>query len=193
MIWLLRLSNSSTDEDRSSADGLLQRESHLVVENARFPHDPRNGVSLPHSFEQLGYLMSKPSAKNARKKSNSHPSIDPTIVWGVRGAVGMLAIIMLILAWQEYQVKLAFSSTNEAWQSALRAKGDTADLKKSEFSQIPVKGSPSVASEKAGTNTLSAVSVDTYTWTGKLRSYAVKVYFGLGNDPPVEQVEVVGN
>ena len=137
--------------------------------------------------------MSHPPQKTSRKKSTSQPSVNPAIVWGVRGAVGVTAAILLTLAWQEYQVKQAFSSTNQAWQSALRAKGEAADLTKSEFGRIPVKGSPSITSEKAGPNSVSAVSVDTYTWTGKLRSYAVKVYFGLGNDPPVEQVEVVGN
>lgn len=137
--------------------------------------------------------MSKPSQKNSKKKSASKPAIDPGIVWGIRGAVGVAAAILLILAWQEYQVKQAFTSTFEAWQTALRAKGEAADLTKSEFSKIPVKGSPAVTSDKANPNSMLAVSVDTYTWYGKLRTYAVKVYFGLGNDPPVEQVEVVGN
>jgi hypothetical protein len=106
----------------------------------------------------------------------------------------VVAIVAVLLgfAWQEYQVKQAFSTTNEAWQTALRSKSENAELTKSEFHKIPVKGSPVSTSDKAGPNSLAAASVDTFTWKGRTRTYAVKVYFGLGNDPPVELVEVVG-
>lgn len=133
------------------------------------------------------------SPKNRKKNANPKPSLPPAVVWSVRAVFAVVAIILLTLAWQEFQVKQAFSATNNAWQSALRSKGENAELTKSEFSKIPLKGSPVVTTEKAGPNSFAAVSVDTYTWKGKLRSYAVKVYFGLGNDPSVEQVEVVGN
>jgi hypothetical protein len=135
--------------------------------------------------------MSKPQP-NSKKKSKAKPSINPAVVWGVRAAVSVVAAVFLILAYQEFQVKQAFSSTNEAWQNALRSKSENADLTKSEFSKIPVKGNPTITSDKAGPNSFAAASVDTFTWKGRIRTYAVKVCFGLGNDPPVEQVEVVG-
>ena len=137
--------------------------------------------------------MSEPRQISKKKtKAKPKPSINPAVVWGVRAVVSAVAVVLLVLAWQEYQVKQNFSSTNEAWQAALRSKGENADLTKSEFSRLPVKGSPSVTSDKAGPNSLAATTVDTYTWKGRFRTYAIKVYFGLGNDPPVELVEVVG-
>lgn len=136
--------------------------------------------------------MSEPR-QNSKNKSgaNSATAANLAVVWAVRVAVAVVAVVALSLAWQEFQVKQAFSSTNEAWQSALRSKGENADLTKSEFSKIPVTGSPTVTTGKAGPNSFAAVNVDTFTWSGRLRSYTVKVYFGLGNDPPVEQIEVV--
>ncbi len=137
--------------------------------------------------------MSEPR-QNSRKKTKAkpEPSINPAVVWGVRAAISAVAVILLGLAWHEYQIKQDFSSTNESWQAALRSKGENADLTKSEFSRLPVKGSPSVTSDKAGPNSLAATTVDTYTWKGRIRTYAVKVFFGMGNDPPVELIEVVG-
>ena len=137
--------------------------------------------------------MSEPR-QNSKKKSKPkpEPAINPAVVWGVRAAISAVAVVLLGLAWHEYQVKQDFSSTNETWQKALRSKGENDDLTKSEFGKLPVKGRPSVTSDKAGPNSLAATTVDTYTWKSRIRTYAIKVYFGLGNDPPVELVEVVG-
>lgn len=131
--------------------------------------------------------------QNSKKRVQPKPSTNPAVAWSVRAAVAGLCIGLLYLAWHEFQVKQAFSATASAWQTALRSKTENADLTKSEFRKIAVKGSPAVTTEKAAANPLTAVSVETYTWKGRLRTYAVKVSFGLGNDPPVEQVEVVGN
>lgn len=136
--------------------------------------------------------MSK-TPQNSKSNAKSKPSINPAVAWSVRAVVAVVAIVLLGLAWQEFQVKQAFTATNNAWQTALRSKGENDDLTKTEFSRIPVTGNPAVTTEKAGANSFAAVSVETYSWKGRLRSYAVKVYFGLGNDPAVEQVEVVGN
>ena len=132
--------------------------------------------------------------QNGKKKTKPKPApaINPAVVWGVRIAVAAIVVVLLAFAWQEYQVKQAFLSTNEAWQTALRSKNENADLTKSEFHKIPVKGNPAITSDKADPNSFAAATVDTFTWKGRTRTYAVKVYFGLGNDPPVELVEVVG-
>lgn len=138
--------------------------------------------------------MNEPETSSKNKAiAKPKPSINPAVVWSTRAVVAVIATVLLILAWQEHQVKEAFSATNEAWQSALRSKSETADLTKSEFSKIPVKGSPTMVTDKAGRNSFAAVTIDTFTWKGRLQTYAVKVYFGLGNDPPVEQIEVVGS
>jgi hypothetical protein len=134
--------------------------------------------------------MSK-SQQNLKKNSKAKPSINPAVVWGVRVAVSVVAAVLLTFAWLEFQVKQAFSSTINAWQMALRSKSENADLTKTEFSKIPLRGNPTVTSDKAGSNSFAAITVDTFTWKGRMRTYSVKVYFGLGNDPPVEQVEVV--
>ena len=148
---------------------------------------------LWQTFADLRDIMSEPRQNSKKKtKAKPEPSINPAVVWGVRAVISVVAAVLLGLGWHEYQVKQDFSSTNETWQKALRSKGENADLNKSEFSGLPVKGSPSVTSDKAGPNSLAAATVDTYTWKGRIRTYAVKVYFGLGNDPPVELVEVVG-
>ncbi len=137
--------------------------------------------------------MSEPRQNLKKKpKAKPEPAINPSMVWGVRAAIATVVVVLLGLAWHEYQVKQDFSSTNETWQNALRSKGENDDLTKSEFSRLPVKGSPSVTSDKAGPNSLAATKVDTYTWKGRIRTYAVKVYFGMGKDPPVELIEVIG-
>jgi hypothetical protein len=137
-------------------------------------------------------MSGPPQTSKKKTKVKAEPSFNPAVVWGVRAAVSAVAALLLGLAWHEYQVKQDFSSTNETWQKALRSKGENDDLTKSEFSRLAVKGSPTVTSDNAGPNSISATTVDTYTWKGRIRTYAVKVYFGLGNDPPVELVEVVG-
>ena len=137
--------------------------------------------------------MSEPRQNLKKKpKAKPEPAINPSMVWGVRAAIATVVVVLLGLAWHEYQVKQDFSSTNETWQNALRSKGENDDLTKSEFSRLPVKGSPSVTSDKAGPNSLAATKVDTDTWKGRIRTYAVKVYFGMGKDPPVELIEVIG-
>ncbi|HEY0983373.1 hypothetical protein [Schlesneria sp.] len=128
------------------------------------------------------------SSKNSSKDTKAANS---AVVWTVRGLVAVTAVVLLFLAWQENQVKQAFSSTNEAWQAALRSSGENTDLTKSQLKAIPAKGNPLVTSDKAGTNTVGAVDVETFTWKGRLRSYSVKVHYGLGQDPSVELIEVV--
>ena len=146
------------------------------------------------SCAHLRDIMSEQRQSGKKKsKPKPAPAINPAVVWGVRIAVAAIVAVLLGFAWQEYQVKQAFSTTNEAWQTALRSKSENADLTKSEFNKIPVKGNPVIASDKAGPNSFAAATVDTFTGKGRTRTYAVKVYFGLGNDPPVELVEVVGN
>ena len=148
---------------------------------------------MPLNTGKTKNIMNEPG-KNSKKKTKakSEPGINPVVAWGVRAAVSAVALVLLGLAWHEYQVKQDFSSTNETWQTALRSKGENEDLVKSEFSRLPVKGSPSVTSDKAGPNSMAATTVDTYAWKGRFRTYVVKVSFGMGNDPPVELIEAAG-
>jgi hypothetical protein len=134
--------------------------------------------------------MSQP--ENSKKSSKKAAKGNPVVDWVVRGVVFGVLGILLILALLDFRAKQSATSTAEAWRSALRAKGETSDLTKSEFSQIAVKGGPEITSAKAGPNGMLAVTVDTYVWKGTFRTYTVKVYFGLGNDPTVEQIEGPG-
>lgn len=147
-------------------------------------------VTFAIIFRNLDRHHEQPTSA-ACETSNDKSSVASTVVWTIRAIVAVVALVLLFLAWQEFQVKQAFSSTNEAWQSALRSKGENAELTKSEFSTIPIKGRPTMTSNKAETNSFGAVNVDTSTWKEKLRTYAVRVYFGLGNDPLIDQIEVV--
>jgi len=136
--------------------------------------------------------MSEPQ-KSSKKKSKSKPksakSGRPVVMWIISGVVFAILAILVVVALQDFQAKQAASSTAEAWRSALRSKSENVDLPKSEFSKVAVKGSPIMTSEKAGPNSMAAVMVETYVWKGTLRTYTVKVHFGLGKDAPVEQIE----
>jgi cytoskeletal protein RodZ len=134
--------------------------------------------------------MSEPQ-KTSKKKSKPKPgkSGRPIAKWIVSGVVFAVLGILVVLALQDFQAKQAASSTAEAWRNALRSKAENADLTRSEFSKVPVNGSPAITSEKAGPNNMAAVSVDSFTWKGTFRTYTVKVHFGLGADAPVEQID----
>jgi len=122
------------------------------------------------------------------KKSSRKPKPGQLRDWIIRGVVFGILGVLLILALLDFRTKQAASNTAEAWRAALRAKGENADLDKSEFEKVPVQGNPVITSTKAETKTISAVSFNTYTWKGTFRTYVVKVTFGLGNDPPVEEI-----
>lgn len=129
---------------------------------------------------------SKKSGKKGTRKSASNTQVRD---WSIRGAVAVVLVILLVLALQEFGVKQAASGTAAAWRGALRSKSENADLVKSEFDRITVQGKPSMTSDKAEANTVAAVTTNTYVWKGMVRSYTVKVLFGLGNDPPVEAID----
>lgn len=129
---------------------------------------------------------SEKGSKKSKKKSAPNTQVRD---WSVRGAVALVLVILLVFALQEFGVKQAASGTAAAWRAALSSKSENADLVKSEFDKIAVKGKPIMTSGKADANTVSAVTANTYVWKGMVRSYTVKVLFGLGNDPPVEVIE----
>ena len=128
----------------------------------------------------------KSTKKSAKKKSN------PVVDWAIRGVVFGVLGVLLILALLDFRAKQAAAGTAEAWRAGLKSKGEHGDLYKSEFEKIPVQGSPGVVTVQAAVKTASAVSSNTYTWKGTFRSYVVKVTFGMGNDPSVEEIEGPG-
>jgi hypothetical protein len=134
--------------------------------------------------------MSEPQ-QSPRKKSKAKPE-SQLVSWISRGVIFGTLGILLILAVMDFQAKQAATGTAEAWRNALRSKTENADLTKSEFDKIAVRGRPTVSSEKAGHNAFAAVTMDTYVWKGTFNTYTVKVYFGLGTDPPVDQIEGPG-
>ncbi len=101
--------------------------------------------------------------------------------------LGLLGVL-LVLGLFDFQAKQSATSTADGWRTALRAKGEDNELTKSEFDKLPIHGKPTMTSEAAGSNSFAAKSLNTYTWTGIIRSYVVKVYLGLGNDPTIETV-----
>jgi len=128
------------------------------------------------------------SEKSTKKKS-SKPTKNPMMGWIIRGVVFGVLGLLLILALLDFQAKQAATGTATTWREAIEKKDETSDLHKSEFEKIPVKGSPSMTSAKAEANSYAAITVNTYTWKGTLRSYVVKVYIGMGSDPSIEHVE----
>jgi hypothetical protein len=124
-----------------------------------------------------------------RKKSKPDTRVRD---WIIRGVVFGILGLLLILALLDFQAKQAATSTAEAWKAAIRAQGEHEDLTKSAFEKVPVRGRPTVVSGDAGPNSFAARTLNTFTWKGTFRTYTVKVYFGLGNDPPVEAVEGPG-
>jgi len=113
--------------------------------------------------------------------------------WIIRGVVFGGLAILLVLALQEFLTKRAATGTVDAWRAAMKAKAVDADFTKSEFSKIAVQGRPTVVSGPAETNSYSAKTVETYTWSGIFRRYEAKVYIGLGTDPTIEAIIVPGS
>lgn len=132
------------------------------------------------------------SEKSSAKKSGKKPAQNAMRDWIIRGVVFGTLGILLVVALLDFQAKQAATKTSEAWRAALTSVGEHQDLSKSKFDQIPIQGKPVVTTDKAGPNPFSAVSVNTYVWKGTFRTYTVKVYFGMGKDAPVEQIEGPG-
>jgi hypothetical protein len=142
--------------------------------------------------------MSQPAKrtrKSADKSEKSSKKGKPNTAvrdWIIRGVVFGVLIILLLMAIPEFQAGRAATGTADAWRAARSAKSELEELRKSEFDKIPVQGRPAMTSDKAEANSYHAVTVNTYVWKGTFRTHTVKVYFGMGNDPAVEEVEGPG-
>lgn len=127
----------------------------------------------------------------SKSETNKAPNKSPRDMI-IRGVVFGGLAILLIVALLDFQAKQAAQSTGDGWRDAVKSKGEDQDVLKSEFSKLSVKGSPQIESREAGENSFAAKTLTTYTWQGIFRSYVVKVYFGLGADPPVDAIEGPG-
>lgn len=132
-------------------------------------------------------------SEKREKKSRKEPAKNKTMDWVIRGAIFGVLGILLILALLDYSAKQNAQGTADAWRAALKSKGEFSDMFKSEFDKVAVKGSPTITTSQSAVRSVSANSVTTYVWKGPFRTYAVKVSFGLGNDPSVESVDGPGD
>ena len=130
--------------------------------------------------------------KTSAKKSSKKPPKNPTMDWIIRGVIFGTLGILLIMALLDFMAKQSATKTSEAWRAAMTAVSEHEDLTKSKFDLVPIQGSPGVTTEKAPANPYAALTVSTYTWRGTFRSYTVKVYFGMGKDASVENIEGPG-
>ena len=126
-----------------------------------------------------------PAKKSARKPQN------PAREWIIRGVVFGTLGLLLVLALLDFRAKQAATNTSKAWRAALTAVGEHEELTKSKFEQIPIQGSPVVTTVNSDRRQL-VMSINTYVWNGVFRSYTVKVHFGMGNNPSVENIEGPG-
>ena len=131
--------------------------------------------------------MSEPEKNNKKSAKKSKPG-NPARDWIIRGVVFGVLGILLIVALLDFGAKQSAAKTAEAWRAALRAKGEDGDLTKSELEKIRVSGSPAVIKFTSPTRSTQANEVHTFTWRGTFRSYTVKVSYGLGTDPTVEEI-----
>lgn len=130
--------------------------------------------------------------EKSEKKSKKTPAKNKTMDWIIRGTVFGVLGVLLIVALLDFTAKQSAQGTADAWRAALKAKDEHADLFKSEFDKVPVKGSPTVTTTQSATRSITANSVSTYVWRGTFRTYTVKVSFGMGNDPTVESIDGPG-
>lgn len=128
-----------------------------------------------------------PESKSSKAKPKS-----ATRDWIIRGIVFGGLAVLLVLALLDFQAKTAAQTTADAWHAAMKSKTEEQDLKKSEFSKIPVQGSPQMVSQQAGPNPFAAKTIETYTWSGTFRKYTVKVFVGMGADPSIESIQGPG-
>lgn len=129
------------------------------------------------------------SEKSAKKKSTKSTPKNQMTGWIIRGVVFGVLGVLLVLALLDFQAKQAATGMAATWRDALEKQDETTDLRKSEFDKIPVKGNPATTSAKAEANSYAAVTVNTYAWKGIFRTYVVKAYIGMGNDPSIEHIE----
>lgn len=139
----------------------------------------------------------EPPAEGRSKKSKSRSAVLRIAIYGSLAAAAA-AIYMERRAGQHAQ------TTGDAWRTVIEQKDRQGEphLRQSELSGYVV-GAPSVARSEPMKSRSSARIVETYTWSGILREYAVDVYLGdvatyigHGDDWPVLSAEgpyVVGS
>lgn len=140
--------------------------------------------------------MSQPAKRS--KKTETKSKKQSPVSNGMRDLIVRLAVfgilgLLLLSAVPEFLSGRAATATADAWRAARAAKPETEELLKSEFDKIPIQGSPLVTTGEAGPNSFQAVKATTYTWKGTFRTHVVKVYFGMGQDPAVEEIEGPGS
>ena len=119
-----------------------------------------------------------PSGKSKAQKPRS--PVERAIVWG-----GIL--IMLGIAGVQGYAYLNYSQTIKPIQAAVKESDDTEKVVTEEMVKGWVKGQPQYeTSAPDGTQEmLNAKRMDVYTWKGVFRSYVLKVFYGVGDNPEV--------
>jgi hypothetical protein len=106
--------------------------------------------------------------------------VERALVWGfILIALGLVAI--------QANAYMSFRNTNVPLQKAVQQSDDSEHSTTESMVKELIKGSPAYETgppEDAG-ELPSAVRMDTYTWKGLLRSYSIRVYYGVGDNPEV--------
>lgn len=102
---------------------------------------------------------------------------DETAKWIVRGAVVVILVTLVVLAFLDRSAKANATTTTTTWLNALQtATDEQKDLFYSDLTQH-VSGTPQITGEASRGQVV-------YSWNGIFRTYATTVTFE-GNDPSV--------
>jgi len=109
--------------------------------------------------------------------------VERAVVWGG------IAILLGLLAIQA-NAFMSFSQTKKPLLAAVRESDDTDKVVTEEMVKGMIQGNPAhETGAPEGISDVSAKRMDTYTWKGLFRSYAIKVFYGVGEPAEVVSVE----
>jgi hypothetical protein len=121
-------------------------------------------------------------AKKGKKTSSPAVLVTRIVVFGVLA-------LLLVFAGLDYRAKKSAQATADAFRKAIQDGGD--EYVRKSLLKTLIQGSPVVSSvdPKSTTDMQLSVAVEAYVWKGILRNYAVRVGYGPGDDPPVENID----
>lgn len=109
--------------------------------------------------------------------------VERALVWGG------IAILLVMLAIQA-NACLRFSQTKNPLLAAVKESDDTDKVVTEEMVKAMIQGKPAhETGAPEGNLDVSAKRMDTYTWKGIFFSYAIKVYYGVGEPAEVVSIE----
>ena len=162
----------------------------MSQESRQPPRIPRRVGQKPG--QAAGGAAGKPRPKASASSKGSGDNA--MTKWIIRGVVGALLVIVLVLALVDFSKKGKMSKTGDAWMSALNdAEAKGVPLKFSALDSL-IAGSPQRTERGAASSSGGGSKTYMYSWGGIIRTYSivVDVQTEEGSEPTVSKINVGG-